>query len=56
MSVEKSGNGNSDDILSEIEKLGSYQKFACLMLSLTLIVVGPSGMAYVITTNTLEYR
>lgn len=56
MSVEKNGNGNSDDILSEIEKFGLYQKLACILLSLTMVVVGPSGMNYIITTNTLDYR
>lgn len=56
MSVEKAANGNSDDVLSEIEKFGPYQKFTCVLLSIMMIVVGQSGINYIITTNTLEYR
>lgn len=56
MSVEKNVNGNSDDILSEMGKLGPYQKITRLLLSLVGIVIGQSSMNYMITTNALEYR
>lgn len=47
---------NLDDLLRENGELGRYQIFACILLFVLKVFSSQTGINYMITANTLEYR